>query len=678
MTRPVSLRRSLIRNLLAVMLPLSILLVAATFLGGRKAGEFLSRSLISQTIAQTEAQLHRFFDPVVNLLEVMRDWGDAGLLDVDDPEPLRHLLPPLLASHGQVSSALVADVRGHEVMILQVQGGWRSRQTRVDEWGRRTRWVEWSGQTPEPVSYWRELDYDPRRRPWYQGAIEKLRELRAVEADPRADGLIHWTRPYTFFTTKEPGITASVVFPAPSGIESVVGFDVLLRDISAFTSSLKVGDHGGVMVLTDEGRVVGLPGYARFGEIDARRAALLKRLDELNWPLAEDADRAFGSQAEGESAPVRFTSGDMPWWGQRTPFQLAPDRRLWITVIVPEYDLLGDLRRMPLGIMAVTLLIVAVASWRALAVARRFSAPIEALVRQSDRIRRGDLDDPEPVVSSVKEVRRLARAHERMRTGLKSLMKLERDLQLARQIQEATLPARLPSLQGFEIDAWSEPAEETGGDTFDIIGLRGGGGVPLILTGEDADRAVLLLADATGHGIGPALSATEVRAMLRMAVRTGESLEQMARHINHQLCADLRGGRFITAWLAELDGPARSLSSFSAGQAPILHYEAPADTVHVLEADAPPLGILADLEVSLGRPIHMQPGDIVAVISDGVLEAMDPEGRQFGLDRAVAALLSSRTASAGQALAGLRHALAEFTAGRAAGDDRTAILIKRV
>lgn len=673
MTRPISLRTSLIRNLLAVILPLSIVLVAAAFLGGRKAVEFLSRSLISQTIVQTEAQLHRFFDPVVHLLQVMRDWGATGLLDVDDPEPLRRLLPPLLASHEQVSSALVADARGHEVMILQVQGGWRSRQTRVDEWGRRTWWVEWAGQAPGPVSYWQELDYDPRRRPWYLGAIGRLHE-----PSPRSDGLIYWTEPYTFFTTKEPGITAAVVFRPPSGVESVVGFDVLLSDISAFTSGLKVGNQGGAMVLTDEGRIVGLPKYEQFSQPDARRAAFLKRLDELNWPLAEDAGRAFGSQADGESGPVRFTNGGVPWWGQRKPFRLAPDRRLWITVIVPEYDLLGDLRRMPLGIMVVTLLILAVASWRALAVARRFSTPIEALVRQSDRMRRGDLEDPEPVASSVKEVRRLARAHERMRTGLKSLLKLERDLQLARRIQEATLPARLPSLQGFQIDAWSEPAEETGGDTFDIIGLRGGGEAPLSLTAERAERAVLLLADATGHGIGPALSATEVRAMLRMAVRTGETLERMARHINEQLCADLRGGRFITAWLAELDGQASSLRSFSAGQAPIVHYRAMAEEVQVREADAPPLGILPDLEVSLGWPLHMQPGDIVAVISDGVFEAVDPEGRQFGLDRTVEALLRGRMGSAAEALAGLRQALGEFTAGRAATDDRTAIVIKRI
>ena len=74
MKRPVSLRKHLIRNLLAVILPLSLVLVGATFLANRKAVEFLSRSLISQTIGETEAELRRFFEPVTNLLAVMAAW----------------------------------------------------------------------------------------------------------------------------------------------------------------------------------------------------------------------------------------------------------------------------------------------------------------------------------------------------------------------------------------------------------------------------------------------------------------------------------------------------------------------------------------------------------------------------------------------------------------------------
>lgn len=661
-----------------VILPLSVVLVGATFLANGKAVAFLSRSLISQTIGETEAELRRFFEPVNNLLEVMLIWGRSGVLDVDQPVPLQGLLPPLLTSHRQISTALIADGRGHEVMILQAGSGWRSRHTRADEWGRRTQWAESTAGGAEPVSYWKALDYDPRTRPWYQGATARLRGRGALTDGVSLSELVYWTEPYTFFTTREPGITAAAGFSTASGNESVVGFDVSLSDISAFTAGLEVGEHGGVMVLTDEGRVIGLPRFERFKQPAARRGALLKRLVELDWPLGKDADRAFASQPDGEKAPVRFASGGTLWWGQHRPFQLAPERRLWIAVVVPEQDLLGNLRHMPFIVLTLTLLVTAVAAWRALVVARRFSQPIEELVRETDRIRMGDFEDPQPVVSSVKEIRRLVSAQERMRSGLKSLMKLERDLQLARQIQQAALPARLPVLPGFQIDAWSEPAEETGGDTFDVVGYAHEEGGPVTLTPERADRAVLLLADATGHGIGPALSATEVRAMLRMAVRSGEGLEQMARKMNEQLCADLKGGRFITAWLAELDAHAGTLRTFSAGQAPILHYRSGLDTTMVNDADAPPLGILEELDVRVNEPLVMQPGDLVAVMSDGVFEAVNPSGEQFGLERAVQAISSQAAASASEALSALKQVLAEFTVGTPAGDDRTAIVIKRV
>jgi phosphoserine phosphatase len=263
------------------------------------------------------------------------------------------------------------------------------------------------------------------------------------------------------------------------------------------------------------------------------------------------------------------------------------------------------------------------------------------------------------------------------RAARESLLRIERDLQVARRIQRSTFPRVLPALHGFEIDAWSEPAEETGGDTYDVIGFRGNGREgPVQFSTDDADRAILLLADATGHGIGPALSVTQVRAMLRMAVRMQTELSKIALHLNEQLCADLPGGRFVTAWLGELNAADNSLVSFSAGQAPILHYQAATDRHHILPADTMPLGIADSLDMALGEPIALSPGDIVAVISDGMLEAMDPSGEQFGPDRTVEVISAHRGQRPIRIRAALRRAVAAFTGGAPAADDRTAIIIK--
>ena len=264
------------------------------------------------------------------------------------------------------------------------------------------------------------------------------------------------------------------------------------------------------------------------------------------------------------------------------------------------------------------------------------------------------------------------------RRARESLLKYERDLQVARRIQQSTFPDQLPVVSGFEIDAWSEPAEETGGDTYDVIGYRREPASGAIhLSPGRTDRAVLLLADAVGHGIGPALSVTQVRSMLRMAVRMQPELAKIARHMNEQLCADLPKGQFITAWLAELNAADKTLTCFSAGQAPILRYEAARDTMHELAADAMPLGIKSDLGITIGDPIVMSPGDLVAVLSDGFFEAADYEGRQFGVDRVVEVISAHRHQTPGRILTALRDAVATFTEGAPASDDRTAIIVKR-
>ena len=271
-----------------------------------------------------------------------------------------------------------------------------------------------------------------------------------------------------------------------------------------------------------------------------------------------------------------------------------------------------------------------------------------------------------------------ADAHERMRQRLQSLERIEDDLQVARRIQQSALPERIPYLVGFDVDAFSDSADETGGDTYDVIGYRvDDNGRTIALSVDNADRALLLLADAAGHGIGPALSAAQIRAMLRMAVRNGASLERIVHDVNQQLCDDLFGGRFITAWLAIVDTKNGSLTNFSAGQAPLLHFHADEQRMEVLQADAPPFGILRELAVPTNSPRTMHPGDVFAVLSDGIFETTSGSGEQFGIQRAVDILLAHHEGTAGLMVTRLRQALAQFSPGIKSRDDRTAIIVKR-
>jgi serine phosphatase RsbU (regulator of sigma subunit)/DNA-binding response OmpR family regulator len=265
------------------------------------------------------------------------------------------------------------------------------------------------------------------------------------------------------------------------------------------------------------------------------------------------------------------------------------------------------------------------------------------------------------------------------RQAREGLVRLDRDQELARIIQRSALPQRLPAVQGFEIDAWSEPVEQAAGDTYDVIGFAGraGDGAPR-LSIEHADRALLMLADATGHGIAPALSMTQVRSMLRMAARMGANVARIACHLNEELVTLLPGGRFVTAWLGEIDGATGTLASFSAGLGPILVYRAGRGEFDVLPTDTMPLGVAPAIEFAVPQPCPLEPGDVLAVLSDGLLESASPQGEHFGAQRAMEVIAANCRRNATRIRQALRRAVAEFTEGAPAVDDRTAVIAKRV
>lgn len=257
--------------------------------------------------------------------------------------------------------------------------------------------------------------------------------------------------------------------------------------------------------------------------------------------------------------------------------------------------------------------------------------------------------------------------------------KLERDIELARRMQQQTFPTWAPSVPGYDVAGFSQPADQTGGDAFDLVGfVRSGEGLVVVERNEPATGALLFVADATGHGLGPALSVTQARSMLRMGLRAGVGIRSIAEHMNRQLCDDLPAGRFITAWIGLLDQSSHTLLSFSAGQAPLLHYHAETDEIESVPAQAMPFGIMPDLDADVAPARPLAPGDFFVVLSDGFYEAARPSGEQFGEQRVYDMLRASRDLSASELLEAIRAACRDFTGTSEAEDDQTAIIVKRL
>jgi phosphoserine phosphatase len=243
--------------------------------------------------------------------------------------------------------------------------------------------------------------------------------------------------------------------------------------------------------------------------------------------------------------------------------------------------------------------------------------------------------------------------------------KLERDLDLAREIQRGCLPDRDPQIPRFDVAGWNKPADQTGGDAYDFIPCEGG-------------RLGLLIADATGHGVGPALMVAECRAYIRAIATTSEDPAHILRTANQLLVGDLRDGRFVTVCLGFLDPQAERVRYVSAGQGPLLHYIAAEDRFRDRQADTVPMGIVPELPVAQAASVDLAPGDLFILLTDGFFEWSRPQGDQFGIERVFNVVRGCRDRSAGEIIRTLHDAVVSFGAGTTQADDLTAIIIKRV
>ncbi len=190
-------------------------------------------------------------------------------------------------------------------------------------------------------------------------------------------------------------------------------------------------------------------------------------------------------------------------------------------------------------------------------------------------------------------------------------------LEVARGVQRSFMPKRLPHLPGYELVYWWYPHQHVGGDYLDIIPLA-------------AEKTLLVMADVSGHGLGPALLMASVRAALRALVVEHYRPDELLHLLNRSLASDLQDGRFVTMILALLDSKEHQLQFANAGHGPALHYRPGEDRFEVLEATGLPLGVMEDACYDLGPPCTIAPGDLVLLCTDGIVEARRPQGEPFG------------------------------------------------
>jgi serine phosphatase RsbU (regulator of sigma subunit)/predicted ester cyclase len=197
---------------------------------------------------------------------------------------------------------------------------------------------------------------------------------------------------------------------------------------------------------------------------------------------------------------------------------------------------------------------------------------------------------------------------------------VEQELQVARGIQQASLPKEVPTLEGWQISPYYRPAREVGGDFYDFHLLSEG-------------RLGLVVGDATGKGVPAALVMSTTLGMLQLAAQALDSSSpgEVLAQVNETLLARIPQNMFVTCFYAILDPKSGTLSFANAGHdLPYLHRSN--GNAEELKARGMPLGLMPEMSYEQ-KEIVLKPEDSALLYSDGLVEAHDPKGEMFGFPR---------------------------------------------
>jgi sigma-B regulation protein RsbU (phosphoserine phosphatase) len=241
--------------------------------------------------------------------------------------------------------------------------------------------------------------------------------------------------------------------------------------------------------------------------------------------------------------------------------------------------------------------------------------------------------------------------------------RLERELQMARDLQASLLPRETPHLTGWDFAAYWQPARQVSGDFYDFIPTGRGLGV--------------VIADVSDKGMPAALFMGLSRTIVRASLIGTDSPADGITQANRLIYADSPNSMFVTLFAAQIDQASGDLIVVNAGHNPPYLYRATEDQPARLARTGMALGI--DDAVHFDQQaVHLEPGDALVLYTDGILDALNARGEEFGDERLRRVCAQHRAESAAQIVAALRDEVLHFVGDTPLADDCTVVIVKRV
>ncbi len=267
------------------------------------------------------------------------------------------------------------------------------------------------------------------------------------------------------------------------------------------------------------------------------------------------------------------------------------------------------------------------------------------------------------ILSGIAHQTAIAIENTRLVSELATRQRLEQELKVARDIQTSFLPSSCPQVPGWDVAAFWRAARQVGGDFYDFIPLP-------------RDHEALVIADVADKGVPAALFMAISRTLTRSAaIHSHRTPAEVLMRLNEMILSDVRSDLFVTIFFADLS-PVGRVTFANAGHNPPLVVRAATGEVEYLKPHGMALGVLPEVTLS-DHQVRLEDGDVLVLYTDGVTDALDLQGREFGLPRLEQTIIQHRRQSADDIVAAIQHAVNRFVGDEPPFDDLTLVVAKR-
>jgi sigma-B regulation protein RsbU (phosphoserine phosphatase) len=648
-----------------VVVPIAVLaaaLVTISILTSRTVAEQLGEELISDATRSVAAEVRRYVGDAVRLSDLYARRVSTGKLSTTDLKSWEQPMFDDLATTPNVASICFGTPKGDATYLQRAHG---RLELGIGSGSYDGAAIEWTADAAGYVNRdnpIRQYRYDPRARPWYKTALNSTGPT--------------WTDVYFWFgevgSESETGTGYTRAIRNGDEVIGVLTIDVTLSAISDFlrrqdfsaTGSIFILDDQGMLVAASDGRVNSAEGTRlSLAGSDSPAARAVAHL----YPATTNPSTRRTASAAMAMTPMssRIEVGDQPVRVSQVALRPYPGANWQIITVLPESAFLAQAKGMQRRSIELATVAVVAAVLVGLVFSRRLSQPIMRLTEHAARIGGGDLAT-KLQLGGAREFQQLAEETNRMASGLRHRMELEKSMALATHVQQSLLPQRLPELRGLDVAAHSRYCDSTGGDYYDFIDVAG---LP-------NDHAFVAVGDVMGHGVGSALVMATARAAVRTSAVSGElSLGQLMGRVNDVLSSDPHG-LFMTLALVVVEPTHRRVRWASAGHDPVIAYNPARDEFIDLEGGDIPLGVTGGYPFQNFAHEGVAPGWVLFAGTDGVWEARNEQNEMYGKDRLREVIRAHGAKSSQQITESVQRALAKFVGRGPVLDDITFVVVK--